>query len=298
MPPSPPSLLSRRLLDRLRPYGSQAADGSGGIHTLGAGLFTYRAIVWERLARIRLDHPVIGIVLDGAKEVWFGAAMRRLRAGDVFVLPGQVDLHVVNSPDGSSGSYQSLLLEVRGLPASLRGVPLKPKSAPFDLDVRVPLTGDLVDALVHATSALAGSGHAELLADHRLGEVLLLLRDVGAARPLFGVGLPDRIRWLVATEADRDITATAVAAKLGLSPPTLRRRLAEAGLSFRRLAIETRMQVARDFLLSGEGTVTQAAEAAGYASRSHFARHFRRAFGHVPRQALMRAADGPRAAGD
>jgi AraC-like DNA-binding protein len=44
---------------------------------------------------------------------------------------------------------------------------------------------------------------------------------------------------------------------------------------------QTRMDAAQRALASG-AAIALAAEAAGYASRSHFARHFRSAFGTTP----------------
>ena len=62
----------------------------------------------------------------------------------------------------------------------------------------------------------------------------------------------------------------------------VRRRLTEEGCSVRGILTEERVAHARD-LLQGEGlSVQEAAEACGYANRSHFARRIRAAVGVNP----------------
>jgi len=63
---SPGDHLRRRLLARLE--GFRAPAGSG-VHSHARNLFSYCALKRERLAAIKLPHPLIGIVLRGRKEV-------------------------------------------------------------------------------------------------------------------------------------------------------------------------------------------------------------------------------------
>ncbi|MCB1883786.1 MAG: helix-turn-helix transcriptional regulator [Geminicoccaceae bacterium] len=284
-PPEPDqSRLRARLLERLRPLAAHDRR-QAGIHVHGPQLFSYCALATERLTRARLAHPAIGIVLSGNKEVWMGDSGQRLLPGEVFVFPGSLDLDVVNVPDDRAGLYESLLLEVSALPASLAGAGT---DAPPGFDIKLPLTPDLVDALGHAAITLAASDHAEALAEHRLAEVLLLLKNMPAAKPLFAAGLADRVTWMVLNAPAHDWTAAEIAAKLGVGASTLRRRFAREGRSLRRIVREARMRLAREMLRAGNGTVTQAAEAVGYASRSHFAHRFKSAYGVPP----SRSRDG------
>jgi len=80
----------------------------------------------------------------------------------------------------------------------------------------------------------------------------------------------------------RDWTAAEIARKLGIGASTMRRHLAADGQSLRQIMLDCRMKLARNLLTTGHSNVAQAAEAAGYASRSHFARRFRRAHGVAP----------------
>lgn len=252
------------------------------MHVLGRQVFTYCCFKSERIAQVTIARPLIGIVLSGAKEFWRGDTGRRFTAGEVFVLPGGVTLDAVNLPDERYGLYESLLVEVSSLPPSIARMPALPRARAKDFDIQATLTADLVDALAHAATTLATSENAAALGEHRLTEVLMLLRDDPAARPLFEVPLADRIRWMVAAEPARRWTADELADRLAMGASTLRRQLSEAGTPLRTVLASARMHVAEDLLSTGTANVTAAAEAAGYSSRSHFTRRFRSIYGTAP----------------
>ena len=284
--------LGRQLLDRLRPLATLPGRPrkDPGMHMFGRQIFTYCCFKTERLAQVTIARPLIGIVLSGAKEFWLGDTGRRLTAGAVFVLPGGATLDFVNFPDGRHGLYESLLVEVASLPPSIARLPAPVPVRREEFDIRVTLTPNLVDALAHAATTLATSDHAAILGEHRLAEVLMLLHADPAARSLFDVSLGDRIRWMVAADPQRRWTAEELAGRLAMGASTLRRRLTEQGTPLREVLAGTRMQVAQELLLRGGGSVTAAAEAAGYTSRSHFTRRFRSVYGSAPGEHRTRKA--------
>jgi AraC-like DNA-binding protein len=280
------------LLDRLRPLATAPGRPrkQPGMHMHGRQIFTYCCFAAERLAQVKIARPMIGIVLSGAKEFWLGDAGQRFVAGDVFVTPGGATLDAVNIPDERRGLYESLLVEVASLPPSIARMPDLPPAPRKGFDIRVTLNADLLDALAHAATTLATSDNAEALGEHRLAEVLMLLRADPAARPLFDVSLGDRIRWMVAADPSRRWTADALAQRLAMGASTLRRHLTESGTPLRAVLAGARMQVAQDLLSRGSVNVTAAAEAAGYASRSHFTRRFRSVYGTAPGEHRTRKA--------
>jgi AraC-like DNA-binding protein len=289
--------LRRQLLDRLRPLATAPGRPrkDPGLHNFtrkeaGRQVFTYCCFAAERLAQMVIARPMIGIVLSGEKEFWLGDQSQRFVAGDVFVSPGGATLDVVNIPDARNGLYESLLVEVANLPPGIAQLPDLPPAPKKGFDIGVTLTADLVDALAHAATTLATSDHATLLGEHRLAEVLMLLRSDPAARPLFNVPLADRIRWMVAADPTRRWTANDLADRLAMGASTLRRRLTEDGTPLRAVLAAARMGVAQDMLARGDASVTAAAEAAGYSSRSHFTRRFRSVYGSTPGERRMRRA--------
>jgi AraC-like DNA-binding protein len=275
--------LAHLLLQRLKPLASslEAAGSAAGVRQRGAQLFGYCCVARERLARISAERPRIGVVLSGEKEFWLGDCGQRFVAGDVFVLPADVAFDVVNIPSDGSGLYESLLVEIERIPTALQRVAARMKTA-GGLDMRVRLTADLVDALSHAAILLNRSDHATALAEHRLTEVLMLLAKSPAAACLFSQSLAERIAWLIGGAPSERWPADRLAAELGISSSTLRRKLTEQGTSLRDIQAKARMQLAHAMLVDGQGNLAQAASAAGYSSRSHFARRFRQIYGRAP----------------
>jgi AraC-like DNA-binding protein len=280
----PQQRLARRLLERLRTEAIEPAQAgkTAGMRRRGLQLFSYCCFATERIARMQTPEPLFGVIVSGVKEFWLGDNCQRFAAGMVFVLPSGLECDIVNTPDSRNGLYESLFVKVPRLPRELATLPPGLPTTAMGCDMRVRLTDELIDALVHAAISLQDSQHASTLAAYRLAEVLLLLRDDPAARPLFGVPLPDRVAWLVRSAPTRPWTAEAIGRALGLGNSTLRRRLADHGTSLREIVATTRMDIAHRVLTSGEGNVSEAVAAAGYASRSHFTRRFRSVYGEPP----------------
>lgn len=267
--------LRAELVHRLRPMTTR----NPGTHSHGDHLFSYCALDRERLAAVRLAHPVLGIVLHGVKEVWWGDTVTELRPGTVFVLPGGRPLDVVNIP-GPAGVYESLLLHVPRVPDAVP--PLAPAEAAVRGDAfRIPLTPDLYQAVIHAAASIADTAAADVLKTLRLTEVLTLLRPIPAAHPLFQRTLSEDVAWLVSHTPHQVWTVGRAAQALGMAASTLRRRLAAEGHAFRALVRDVRLTAARRMLENGASSLA-AAEASGYASRSHFARRYRQTFGVSP----------------
>jgi len=277
---------AQRLLKLLRPL---AAANRGarqpGFHSHARELFSYCCVERERLASVVSETNRIGVVLSGEKEFWLGDTGQRFVAGDVFVLPKGQAFDAINIPSEANGLYESLLVDVTDVPRWVLEMP--GARAPSGFDLRVPLGGELVDALGHAAISLSASDHAGALAGHRLAEVLMLLRQVPAAACLFEQSLAERAGWLVAATPSRRWTAEAIGRELGLGASTLRRKLGEEGTSLRQVLAEARMQLAHEMLLRGDGNISDAADIAGYASRSHFARRFASVYGATPSEVRL-----------
>jgi AraC-like DNA-binding protein len=284
------ALLAR--LARLR-----APPGVSGASPLGAPgaatVFGYCVYTRERIRRARLEHPAIVVVLSGTKELWRGDACERMAAGAPFVIPGGVELDLVNVPDPRTGRYESICITVDAdLRQALRpSVGRERVVAGGAHGSAIALTPDLVEAYGHAAAALSDSRHAADLARHRILEILLLVREAPAARALFAATLAERAESVVRGDLARAWRVEDVAAALGLGASTLRRRLKASGTSFRDVVLAARMAEAGALLGARDYSVTQAAQAAGYASRSHFARRFRAAHGVAPSRMRQAAGD-------
>jgi AraC-like DNA-binding protein len=88
-----------------------------------------------------------------------------------------------------------------------------------------------------------------------------------------------------------------VARELGLSDRTLQRRIVEDGTTFRQLLLESRQELAREYLNRPEIDVAEVAYLPGYEDSNSFYRAFRTWEGTTPaqlRSALKRSDNYPR----
>ena len=105
-----------------------------------------------------------------------------------------------------------------------------------------------------------------------------------------GAGMAQRVAGLLASVDDGAYPRMAdVAARCGISPRTLIRRLHEDGATFQRLLDAARQQRALWMLLHTAAPVEEIAARLGYVDTSNFSRTVRRWFGATPRQ----LRDGP-----
>lgn len=89
-------------------------------------------------------------------------------------------------------------------------------------------------------------------------------------------------RLLVERPQECGYSLASTAPLLALSPRTLRRYLAEANTSFRRVCLEVRMELARDYLANTLLTAQEIAYQLGYNQPNNFYRAFKAFFGVTP----------------
>jgi AraC-like DNA-binding protein/mannose-6-phosphate isomerase-like protein (cupin superfamily) len=279
------ALLLSRLAGLRAPAGVHGAVSHGAAS--GVRIFGYCIQERERIARSRMEHPAVVVVLSGTKEVWRGDVAQTFAAGVPFVIPAGMDFDLVNNPDPASGRYESICITVDdGLRRTLRSNLRSPMTGAIPDRLDVGLTPALVEAYGHAASALTGLGVAvaTTLARYRVLEILFLLAETPVAGMLTAVDRKEQVEAIILADPGRAWQVGEVAAELGIGASTLRRQLGRSGTSFREVSLSVRMATARALLGSSGYTVMQAAQAAGYASRSHFSRHVRAVHGMTPRQ--------------
>lgn len=122
--------------------------------------------------------------------------------------------------------------------------------------------------------------------EHGMHGVLLQLVLEGWTLPfLFRNELPLRrqVERLIMHDVAHDWNACEVAAAMGVSEPTLRRRLSAEGTSYRMLLEDARMNQALEMLMSTSMPIGHIAQAVGYLSASRFSMRFASRYGISPR---------------
>lgn len=226
--------------------------------------------------------PMIIIVRRGRKTIQSPNCLFELDAGEaIAIAQGQVfDFENIPAPDGD---YEARWLTIDpeavaafGEPEGARPVaPARPLGR---------MSSGLSDAFENAVLALTDDGDLpDAVVRHRVTELLAWLGAFGAR---FSLRLPDsyaaRIRRLVGSLPGYDWTGPEIAARLGVSQATLRRRLQDEGISLREVLTDIRMTHAMGLLQSSNMPVSLIAASAGFESQSRFAIRFRSRFGFPP----------------
>ncbi len=100
--------------------------------------------------------------------------------------------------------------------------------------------------------------------------------------PFYEHHLVVRMRSYILTNADKSITADDVASYLNMSVRTLRRRLADIGMSFNDIRLEVRMQAASRYLKTSNLSIERIADVVGYSDQASFTRAFQKWGGETP----------------
>lgn len=127
--------------------------------------------------------------------------------------------------------------------------------------------------------------------DDKLLRILTQTADAQLESLPSGDDWRDRVRSLIVNALPSgDFALDRIAQRCGIGERTLRRRLLEAGTSYRALVDEVRKERALA-LLEHTGSVSDVAQSVGFSDATAFARAFRRWTGQLPHQAV-RASRG------
>jgi AraC-like DNA-binding protein len=170
-------------------------------------------------------------------------------------IPIQEVTYTFGAPPGGAARYAEIFGVTPRFDAEENTVGLPPEI----LDVPLPQANE-------HTTAMAQAQCRELL-----------------AKRLVRTGLAGQVRDHLVTRLAAPPDLDRVAASLHMSDRTLRRRLADEGVSFRGLLDEIREQLAAELLITGGLSVAEVAERLGYVEVSSFSQAFRRWKGVGPR---------------
>jgi AraC-like DNA-binding protein len=259
--------------------------------------FSARRVVYE--AAFTVERPLIVTILNGYKRVQRSGAPLIAEPGDVLILPPNLPFAMTSAPE-AGGLFRSFIVEVdplasTALHARHPSLCVHPQTGAFDPSRAHVLKANaaVLGSVLHFAHTLLVEGTHEALIQHRVEDLLLALSvqhagdaGQGTRRPA-GAAEPDwvlEVRKLVRQDPQAELSTDVVARRLAVSPATLRRRLAEAGVTLRSLRTEERMALARAWLAQPGAQVADVALRCGYRSPSKFARQFRRFAGEAPRR--------------
>jgi AraC-like DNA-binding protein len=202
-------------------------------------------------------------------------------AGQIVLVPDGIDFDVINEP-AEDGPYQALALNFAT--DLVRGHDTDNAIAVRQIRIVRDLPEAFHEACKTAVLAIsAGGALPDRVAAARVGEILLWLASLGYRfeAPVSSDPIT-RLRKIMMADPGRDWRAGDIAAMIGASEPSLRRRLATAGTSFTELLVDIRMTAALYLLQSTDKPVTEIALDVGYDSASRFSVRFRARFDFSP----------------
>lgn len=97
-------------------------------------------------------------------------------------------------------------------------------------------------------------------------------------------GFVVRLRGQLLSQLRQNHGAEEIASAMGMSVRTLRRRLSDCGMSFNKLRLDVRMQVAIRYLTTTEISIERIADHVGYSDQASFTRAFKDWKGETPNQ--------------
>lgn len=280
------SLLSEQLApsDSPEPIVSRRLSSAVG--------FSARRVVY--LNSFEVERPLIVAVLAGRKDLVHNEQRFTAQRGDILILPAKLPLETTSTPLPGEPRFRSFIVELdpdvsAALYARYPKLCVSPQLGAFSTKQPHVLhaSTEALQAVLHfARTLLVEQASAELV-HHRMEDLLLALslQHTREHAPNANGGAGDlvlAVRQLIRKQPDAELGTDELSRLLAVSPATLRRRLAEAGVSLRTLRAEERMALANALLAKPGAQVAEVALRCGYRSPSKFARQFKRWSGVPP----------------
>lgn len=166
-------------------------------------------------------------------------------------------------------------------PSSLELVHDTPaNAAAYSSLFRCPVQFGGLKNAIHSTPASLATGLPWANAGARCLSAQLLAQEFARFRSMSSVAFA--VERAIRRNLPHAPSLVQMAASLNLSERTLRRQLAQEGLSYRQLLDASRRSRAFDLLTTGHRALVDIAAAVGFSDGRAFARAFRRWTGHVP----------------
>lgn len=218
-------------------------------------------------------------VVQGSKTLRYAGGEYTAHTGEWLLIAGNQSFDVINRPQ--DGTFIAKWLSITD---ELIGEFLTQYSQTDKVNVAKILKTDerLLESFGRISLALE-QGLPQGVVWGRIWELLAWLAHHNA---VFHLDSPDhltyRIRQMIAKNPDQAWQCQDIAKAFNISESTLRRQLAERGVSFRTLLTQIRLMRALTLLQTTQKPIAQIAESMGYESAARFGSRFKAHFGFMP----------------
>ncbi|NJO97776.1 MAG: AraC family transcriptional regulator [Pleurocapsa sp. CRU_1_2] len=245
----------------------------------------------ECLRGIKLEQPIIVVILSGTKIIYVDDREYIFQPGELFFVPSAIALDVINQPDISPNYYTALVLELSN--TLFQKVKLVYPELVDDIEQQqaklqfaISLSPTLAQSLIYLVqSAINSQANSSDLNEHHVMEIILLLLNSDLRSLVMQEIYPNlvtQVTNLLRRDLAQPWTAEQLAQKLNLSVSTLKRQLKSYNLTFRQILTRERMSKAMLLLTQERYAISEVAIACGYQSPSRFAARFKQHYGLKP----------------
>ncbi|NJK57061.1 MAG: AraC family transcriptional regulator [Pleurocapsa sp. SU_5_0] len=245
----------------------------------------------ECLRGIKLEQPIIVVILSGTKIIYVDDREYVFQPGELFFVPSAIALDVINQPDISPNYYTALVLELSN--TLFQKVKLVYPELVDDIEQQqaklqfaISLSPTLAQSLIYLVqSAINSQANSSDLNEHHVMEIILLLLNSDLRSLVMQEIYPNlvtQVTNLLRRDLAQPWTAEQLAQKLNLSVSTLKRQLKSYNLTFRQILTRERMSKAMLLLTQERYAISEVAIACGYQSPSRFAARFKQHYGLKP----------------
>jgi AraC-like DNA-binding protein len=245
----------------------------------------------ECLRGIKLEQPIIVVVLSGTKIIYVDDREYVFQPGELFFVPSAIALDVINQPNISPNYYTALVLELSKTlfqkvrlvyPELVDDLEQQQAKLQFAVSPSLQLAQSLIYLVQNTINSAANNSD---LNEHHVMEIILLLLNSNLRSLVIQEIYPDlltQVTNLLCRDLAQPWTAEQLAQKLNLSVSTLKRQLKKHDLTFRQILTRERMSKAMLLLKQEKYAISEVAIACGYESPSRFAARFKQYYGFKP----------------
>ena len=283
----------RRLLDELyRGLRSREEDLARDLMQCGLGVQScFKA---QTISKVTFSKPAMLLVVRGSKEIQVPNKRFVAKAGEMLIVPPNVDFWLGKYPDADSGIYQGMgfRFDIETVEEFRRAYGKGSDSWNLAANWRAPASEATLEWIQHWLDWSQKYPVSLQVQRHRLVELLLLLAQAGLAGNILlgrGPSWRQRVSQLVGVDPARNWRYDDICRTLGVSESAMRRNLRLEGTGFRELLEETRLMSGLTLVQETGMTICQISDAVGYQSQSRFTDRFKERFGVTP-SSLRRTA--------
>jgi AraC-like DNA-binding protein len=252
----------------------------------------------QKISKVTFSKPAALLVVSGSKEIELASRRFVAKAGELLIVPADVEFWLAKLPDPVSGLYQGLgfRFDIETVEEFQRSYGRGLESWNLSSNWHAPASEATLEWIIQWldwSSKYPPSLHVQR---HRLVELLLLLAQAGLAGNILVSRNPSwrqRIGQMICLDPARAWRCQDLCRMLGVSESAMRRHLRVERTSFRDLLEETRLMSGLVMVQETSLTICQVADAVGYRSQSRFTDRFKERFGVTPTMLRRSGPDAP-----